>query len=86
MPEVSVDCAGRSDEDVLHELVSALYDIEEDDRNLRSCESAEMAKCFDSLRKGYRIRREFRFTTVTATSASPALLSQVEALGFCVTT
>ena len=37
---------------------------------------------FDALRKNYPIRREFRFSRVALTGASPTLLDTVRALGF----
>ena len=83
VPEVSVDCSGRDEEDVLNEIVSAVYDVQDDDRTLRA-ETSDMAKHFDSLRKNYRIRREFRFTKVIAANATPSLIETVEALGFAV--
>ena len=83
VPEVSVDCAGRTDEEILNEVITAVYDIEEDDRSLRAAEG-DMAKHFDRLRKEYRIRREFRFTEVITSSASAALLTKLKTLGFRV--
>ncbi len=83
VPEVSVDCAGRDEEDVLNEIVSAVYDVQDDDRDIRA-KNSDMAKHFDSLRKDYRIRREFRFTKVIAANATPSLLKTIKALGFNV--
>jgi len=82
IPELSVDCTGRQDEDVLNEIVATIYDIEVDDRNLRTGATADMAKHFDALRKNYGVRREFRFTKVTALNAAPALQAKITSLGF----
>ncbi len=81
VPEITIDCSGRSDESVLDEIISKVYDIEEDDRNLRAA-NADMAQRFDRLRKNYRIRREFRFTKVTALNGSLGLLEKLKTLGF----
>ncbi len=85
----------RNDEAVLRELVRAVYDIEADDLALRETaapgfkaptgttrDKPAHASGFDALRKNYPIRREFRFTQVALTGASPALLSAVRKLGF----
>lgn len=84
-PEVTVDAAGRSREQVLDEVVSAVYDIGGDDARLRSGPAGDAgawAGHFDRLRKDYPMRREFRFTRVTLRNASPEAARVVESLGF----
>ena len=85
---LSVDAAGRDDEDVLGEVVLSAYDIETDDASLREITSLapdQRAAYFDGLRANYPIRREFAATTVAAKGASPTLIAKLEALGFQIT-
>jgi len=84
VPELEVDAAGRSDESVLWEIVRAVYNIEEDDRQLRaaSADAQQRATRFDGLRRGYPVRREFRFTRVGLLQATERLRAKVQSLGF----
>lgn len=86
VPHISIDCKGRNDEEVLLDIVRQVYDIETDDRLVREagdshCE-IDRARNFDSLRKNYRIRREFHNTAVLAENASETLERKIKALGF----
>jgi len=86
-PTIQIDCAGRDDEEVLNDIIRQVYDIETDDRLIREAAvhgDIDRAKKFDDLRKNYRVRREFRNTTVDARNASSLLLHKIEALGFVV--
>lgn len=85
VPELRADAAGRSDEDVLRELVLTVYDIEADSRRLKaSCvaDDAARAAAFDLQRGKYPMRREFASTRVTLLNASPELHAKVAGLGF----
>lgn len=85
VPEWCADAAGRSDEDVLRELVLSVYDIEADSRRLKaSCvaDGAARAAAFDLQRGKYPMRREFASTRVTLAHASETLLARVRGLGF----
>lgn len=87
VPSLAVTATGRDDEDVLAEIVSAVYPILEDDRRLRAAavlDPAERGRAFDDLRKTYPTRREFRYTRVTLTGGSPGLEASLRALGFQV--
>jgi erythronate-4-phosphate dehydrogenase len=87
VPSLAVAASGRDDEDVLAEVVTAVYPILEDDRRLRAAaalESPERERAFDNLRKTYPTRREFRHTRVALTGASPRLVASLRALGFQV--
>lgn len=89
VPTVEVDCTGRDDEDVLHEIIRQVYDIEFDDRLIREAavkRDLERAKNFDALRKNYRMRREFMNTSVKAGNASEGLNAKITALGFALAT
>lgn len=84
VPEVAFDAAGLGFEATLWELVSRIYDIREDDAGLREGRGSptELARHFDSLRKNYRKRREFRFTRARIENASPEAEQTVRELGF----
>lgn len=87
VPMVSVQAAGRSKQDVLAEIVRAVYDIEADHnalgKNLPLDDSAR-ATHFDGLRRNYPDRREWHFTRVQAHGASPELRESLSGLGFIV--
>lgn len=81
--ELSTD--GRSDQDVLCEAMTRVYDIERDDRDIRALivmPSEERGKAFDQLRKGYPVRREAHNTAVQLEQRNESLVSKLELLGF----
>lgn len=88
VPLVELEASGRSDEDVLRDLVKAVYDIEADDGGLRATIGVDAPACaaeFDRLRKQYPARREFPFTRAVLKGASDALLRKARGLGFMTT-
>jgi erythronate-4-phosphate dehydrogenase len=86
VPRVDLTGPG-TDEDLLRKAVSAVYDIEEDDRALRVASLADPSgAAFDRLRKEYPQRREFRHTTVVMTRDRVLLARQAAGLGFHVET
>jgi erythronate-4-phosphate dehydrogenase len=87
VPSLAEDAAGRVSEHVLNAIVAKVYDIEADDRRLRDGavdDEKKRAAHFDRLRKEYPMRREFRFTRVALSNATPALRRTLAALGFKV--
>ena len=85
VPVVETDCTGRDDEEVLHDILRQVYDIETDDRLIRDAAAGNeitRARNFDTLRKNYRVRREFMNTEVVLQNASDSLRRKVKALGF----
>lgn len=98
VPEVILDATGLSEEDALWNIVHQVYDIEGDDTRMRSPlqsappraypagskDATDLSSHFDSLRKNYPIRREFRFTTVNLHNATDALHETFTQLGFNV--
>jgi len=85
VPNLEIDCTGRDDEEVLHEIIRQVYNIETDDRLIREAaahDKVDRARNFDALRKHYRTRREFRNTKVTLQNAPPSLHRKVKAMGF----
>ncbi|MDF7825912.1 4-phosphoerythronate dehydrogenase [Pontiellaceae bacterium B12227] len=87
VPTIGIDCRGRDDEEVLHEIIQQVYQIEEDDRLIREAavhSEVDRARNFDALRKSYRMRREFHNTEVNLTHAAHGLRKKVAAMGFKV--
>lgn len=85
VPLVRIECTARDDEEVLHDIVRQVYDITADDRLIRDAAiqaDSERARNFDTLRKTYRMRREFMHTRVEANHAGEALRRKIAALGF----
>jgi erythronate-4-phosphate dehydrogenase len=85
VPAIEIDCTGRDDEEILHDIIRQVYDIETDDRLIREAtihSEIERARNFDALRKNYRMRREFKNTEVNLQHASEVLRRKVKALGF----
>ncbi len=84
-PDVRIDAAGRTDQEVLRELVGRIYDIGRDDRDLRGAGAPAgepLPARFERLRKKYWTRREFPAARVAVSGASPALRHTITALGF----
>jgi erythronate-4-phosphate dehydrogenase len=80
-----MDVSNMNVEGALWKIVRRVYDIEDDDRRMRvscSLDAAPRARNFDLLRRDYPMRREFRFTRLALTKASPELQKSVRALGF----
>ena len=85
VPVIEIDCTARSDEEILFEIIGKIYDITTDDTLIREaavhCEISR-AQNFDTLRKNYRMRREFMNTTVKPTNAGEDLTRKIKAMGF----
>jgi len=85
VPTIETDCTDRDDNDVLHEIIKRIYDVEIDDILIRKAavpDEIDRARNFDALRKHYRTRREFMNTEVTLQKASDSLRRKVKAMGF----
>lgn len=85
VPLIAVDAAGRSDEDVLRDLVLTVYDIGADAERLRSATTEDAAArraAFDSQRSAYPVRRQFESTRVRVAGASERLTAKIRGLGF----
>jgi erythronate-4-phosphate dehydrogenase len=86
-PEVRLDAAGRSDQEVLRDMVLQVYDIARDDRDLRGAGAPEgetLSARFERLRKKYWTRREFPAAHIAVSNATPTLLGTIAGLGFRV--
>lgn len=76
-PVITINCTGKSEEQVLREAVSHTYDIKEDDLKLRHSPSD-----FEKLRGKYRLRREFIAYTVNLKGGTEKDRMILEDLGF----
>jgi len=82
VPFLTLPPQGQSSEEALHSVVSAIYDICQDDQRLRAA-GGHNPEAFDDLRKHYPMRREFRFTTVSIPPSTPnTVRAPLSALGF----
>lgn len=85
VPELEIDCAGKTDEAVMRIAVQATCDIEGDTARFRASFDSDVAKRktnFDALRKHYPFRRLFSATTLILQHASPELEQKLSAIGF----
>ncbi len=76
---------GKSVEERLYELLSSIYQIEEDDKRLRKVSThlpGDQAAYFDFLRKTYPVRREFSNFTVLLSERDKHLKPFLESLRF----
>jgi erythronate-4-phosphate dehydrogenase len=88
VPVIAVDSLVEGDnkerdESVVWQAVKQLYNIEGDDGRLR-VDTSDRSVLFDSLRKSYPIRREFRFTKIKIKRSEQRLCNIFEKLGFRV--
>jgi erythronate-4-phosphate dehydrogenase len=82
---LALDASGRDDEDVLREAALTVYDIEADDRRLRTIAglpAGERGAYFDRLRKEYPQRREFQNSTLTLRGGSVTVRRKLAGIGF----
>jgi erythronate-4-phosphate dehydrogenase len=87
VPLLRLTAGGRDDEAVLARAVELLYDIRRDDTDLRRIvqhRSESRGAFFDSLRRGYPIRREFHNMAVVLDEPRPGLVGKLRGLGFQV--
>jgi erythronate-4-phosphate dehydrogenase len=85
VPVVDADGLGRSDEEILWEIVRQVYDITADDRRFRAASVAadvQRGEAFDRLRRHYPERREFTCTQVRLRHAPAGLVDKLAGLGF----
>ena len=90
VPLLRINPSSGSEQDVIRKAVEKIYRISEDDRKLRKILNVptKRGEFFDSLRRNYRVRREFQNTKVefTAETAEHAenLGRKLEGIGFKV--
>ncbi len=84
VPELTLD-AEQSDQQILTQAMTAIYDILRDDRQLRQITHQppdQRGKLFDQLRKNYPIRREAHNTRIILTHPKGPLAQKLHRLGF----
>jgi erythronate-4-phosphate dehydrogenase len=75
----TIDCSGKSDEEIIREAVSFSYNIDEDITRLRLNPFD-----FEKQRGEYPIRREFPYYTIKLVKAKAIVRTMLETLGFKV--
>ena len=78
-PSISIDCKGKSEEEIFREIVLHTYNIDEDNERLRLSPSD-----FEKLRGDYPLRREFTSYSVRLKDGSEEVRQMLETLGFKV--
>jgi len=87
VPQLKISCEGQTEQDILLETVSRIYDIMDDDAALRPVLSLPPGKkCafFSRLRKDYPVRREFQNTQVLVDDCNGELAKKLQGIGFKV--
>ena len=87
VPRLEMRTGDATDEELLAHAVEQIYSIRRDDRDLRRIvdqPQENQGRFFDSLRKGYPIRREFHNTTVVLDSGRESLARKLKGIGFNV--
>jgi erythronate-4-phosphate dehydrogenase len=82
-PELRLDSSAHDEVHVMNSIVSGAFDISSDDVNLRRIlplPSERRSSAFQSLRSGYRVRREFAAFSVVGENRN--LLGALTKLGF----
>jgi len=80
-PDLTIDCNGKSNEEILRKAVFHTYNIVEDDVRLRFDPSH-----FEKERENYPVRREFSFFTINLKDGNEEIKKLLESLGFNVST
>ncbi len=84
-PIIEADAAGKTDFNILSEIIHNAYPLEADDQQLRTIRQLpeeNRAAAFDQLRKNYPARRSFRGISVSLQNGTPALREKLQVLGF----
>jgi erythronate-4-phosphate dehydrogenase len=79
-PVITIDCIGKSTEDILRKVVMHTYNIVEDDIRLRFDPSL-----FEKERENYPVRREFSYYTINLKDGNQEIEKLLKDLGFKVT-
>lgn len=80
-PHIEIDCAGKTDLEVIQEAYRKTYNIRQDDTDLR-----KHPENFEALRENYRLRREAKAYRLTLkNNQSEQLITILKILGFELT-
>ena len=78
--ELTFECPGKSNQEILSEIILSTYDVMKDDATLR-----ESVDTFEKQRNEYPIRREFPYYQIKLLGANQELKLTLAKLGFNVT-
>lgn len=78
-PEITIDCTGRKDEEIIASAILATYDVLKDDKRLRATPGD-----FEKQRGTYPLRREFHAFSLVLDNANYELVKKFRKLGFRV--
>jgi erythronate-4-phosphate dehydrogenase len=87
MPEIQIEPAGDTEQNLLHDAVQQVYVINRDDFNTREITMVPEERrgaFFDDLRKNYPVRREFGNTQTTIKDGNKSLAEKLAGIGFKV--
>jgi erythronate-4-phosphate dehydrogenase len=76
-PDISIDCYGKSEEDIIRETVAHTYNIDDDNSKLRNSPSD-----FEKQRGNYPLRREFPSYNVELKVGSENVQQMLKNIGF----
>jgi erythronate-4-phosphate dehydrogenase len=79
IPGFSIDCTGKSEEEIIREAVNHAYDIEQDNSKLRNSPSD-----FEKLRGDYPLRREFSSYQIDLRGGSEKVKQILSEIGFTI--
>lgn len=78
-PDFSIDCNGKTREEIIREAVTHTYNIDEDNNRFRLSPSE-----FEKLRGNYPLRREFTSYTVDISGGNEEVRQILKELGFSI--
>jgi erythronate-4-phosphate dehydrogenase len=78
-PDITINCSGKSDEEIIREAVFHTYNIASDDQRLRLSPSD-----FEKQRGDYPLRREFNSYRVNLKKGTLKVREIIEKIGFTV--
>lgn len=85
VPSLTIDYHEQSDEELIQEMVTKIYDLEVDYHRMQellAIPQEERPRRFDELRKNYPVRREFHRTRVTLPKNQERLQQFLARVGF----
>ncbi len=86
-PQITIDPATSTEQDIIADTVQQIYVINRDDFNMREIlivPPEQRAKWFGDLRADYAVRREFGNTQIVFTQPCDSLAAKLKGIGFGV--
>ncbi len=78
-PLISINCDGKSEEDIIREAVIHTYNINDDNKSFR-----QLPLEFEKLRGNYPLRREFTSYTLNMSGGNEEVMQILRGLGFSI--